>query len=218
MKVKICGLCRAEDARVASAAGASYLGVILSARGPRALALEAAERVLRERGRAQAVGVFVDEPAATIAKAAERLALDVVQLQGDEQPDTLSVLRGRTGVRIWKALRVHDRQMALRAIGRYAERVDGILLDGHAAGLYGGGGVAFDWSMLRDVRSLLPAGVMLIVAGGLTPKNVEHAAAALRPDVVDVSSGVELRQCEKSPELVQSFVARAHAIVREQEQ
>jgi phosphoribosylanthranilate isomerase len=217
MDVKICGLCRPEDAALATKAGATYLGMILSPRGPRALDLAAAERVARERGQARLVGVFVDEPVATMVRAVERLALDVVQLHGDEAPDAVSVLRTRTAARIWKALRVHDRRTALRAIAHYAERVDGVLLDGHAGASYGGSGATFDWDLLRDVRSVLPAGVQLIVAGGLTPGNVAAAVAALHPDIVDVSSGVEVRVREKSPDRVHAFIAHAHGRIPQQE-
>ena len=218
MQVKICGICRAQDAATAAEAGAAYLGMILSARGPRALDLARAEDVARARGNARLVGVFVDEPVAGMVRAAERLGLDVVQLHGDEPPDTISVLRTRTPARIWKALRVRDRASTLRGLDLYAERVDGILLDGHAGAAYGGSGASFDWELLRDVRTILPRGVQLIVAGGLTPANVAAAVAALAPDIVDVSSGVEKEVGVKSPELVQAFIARAKQDIPPEEQ
>ena len=218
MQVKICGICRAQDAATAAEAGAAYLGMILSARGPRALDLARAEDVARARGNARLVGVFVDEPVSDIVRAVERLALDVVQLHGDEAPDIVSVLRSRTPARIWKALRVHDRATTLRALDHYVERVDGVLLDGHAGAAYGGSGASFDWDLLRDARAILPRGVKLIVAGGLTPSNVAAAVAALAPDVVDVSSGVEAEPGVKSPELVQAFVARAKQDIPPEEQ
>ena len=218
MQVKICGICRVQDAATAGEAGASYLGMILSARGPRALDLARAEEVARGRGKGRLVGVFVDEPVRDIVRAVERLALDIVQLHGDEAPDTVSVLRTRTAARIWKALRVHDRATTLRALDHYVERVDGILLDGHAGAAYGGSGASFNWELLRDVRAMLPRGVQLIVAGGLTPANVASAVAALAPDVVDVSSGVEAAVGVKSPELVRAFIARAKQDIPPEEQ
>lgn len=218
MQVKICGICRAQDAATAAEAGAAYLGMILSARGPRALDLAHAADVARARGNARLVGVFVDEPVAAMVRAAERLGLDMVQLHGDEAPNTVSVLRTRTQARIWKALRVRDRASTLRDLDRYAERVDGILLDGHAGAAYGGSGASFDWELLRDVRAILPRGVQLIVAGGLTPENVAAAAAALAPDIVDVSSGVEAEVGVKSPELVRAFIARAKQDIPPEEQ
>ena len=214
-QVKICGLCRAQDAATAAASGARYLGVVLSACGPRAQEPAGASAVLRERGGAAAVGVFVGEAPERVARMAELLSLDVVQLHGDEQPSTIAALRRLTDAAVWKAVRVRDAAAARRDIVRFAEHVDGVLLDGWSAGALGGSGTRFAWDALTDVRRLLPAGVQLIAAGGLDAGNVGEAIAALEPDVVDVSSGVEVRPGEKSEAKVRAFIASARRALRE---
>jgi phosphoribosylanthranilate isomerase len=60
------------------------------------------------------------------------------------------------------------------------------------------------------VRSRIPHDLTVIAAGGLTPGNVADAIQALRPDIVDVSSGVEVHVRRKDPELIRAFVRNAH--------
>lgn len=209
--VKICGLCRPEDTAAAVRLGASFVGVILSRRGPRFLAAEAASEVLARRGDARAVGVFVDEPAARVERLTRLLALDVVQLHGREDEATVAALAGATGAVIWKAVRVRDGIAAAADAARYAPHVDGILLDAFREGVEGGAGTRFDWAAVADVRAALGRDVQLIVAGGLTPWNVAEAVSVLRPDAVDVSSGVEARVRQKSEARMRAFIERAQA-------
>jgi len=207
--VKVCGLCRPEDAAAAAAAGVAHVGVILSACGPRALDESRASRVLDERGAARAVGVFVDESVERVAALAEWLRLDTVQLHGNESIEQVSELRARTDAAIWKAVRVRDGQTARAELAAWTSHVDGILLDGWSAHAAGGTGASFDWHSLHDVRAQVPAHVTLVVAGGLRADNVAHAIAALAPDVVDTSSGVETEPGVKSHEKIRAFVLAA---------
>lgn len=189
--------------------GAAYVGVILSARGPRALTVEAAADVLGRRGPARAVGVFVDEPVVHVARLARLLALDVIQLHGSEDASFVAELRAQTGAAIWKALRVRDPAEIVPAAASFGPLVHGILLDGFREGTEGGAGVRFDWAAVADVRAALAEGTLLVVAGGLTPDNVADAVAALRPDVVDASSGVESQVRHKSAARMRAFIDAA---------
>lgn len=207
--VKVCGLCRPADAGCAAEAGASYLGVILSARGPRAQSAERAAAVLAARATAAAVGVFVDEAAGQVIELARTLRLDVVQLHGNEPPAIIDDIREAAGVTVWKAVRVQDAAAARADVERYAAHADGILLDAYSDRGAGGTGTLFDWAALADVRAALKPSVRLILAGGLNPENVRAAIAAIGPDVVDVSSGVEVRPGEKSEALMRAFMERA---------
>ncbi len=213
-QIKVCGLCRPEDAASAVDAGASHVGIILSEDGPRVLDERRARLVLGERGAARAVGVFVDEPAERIVSLARALDLDVLQLHGRETIADARALRSRTGAAVWKAVRVRDAGTARDTIAGWAGHADGILLDGWSARAAGGTGARFDWSALRDVRAVVPEDVLLIVAGGLNADNVGAAVDALAPDMVDVSSGVEERPGVKSPEQIRAFVAAARATWR----
>jgi phosphoribosylanthranilate isomerase len=211
MEVKICGVCRPEDGRVVRDAGADYIGVILSARSPRLRSPDEAARVYLAAGGVRRVGVFVDAPADLAGALATRVALDVIQLHGRESPDTIRQLREQGEWKIWKALRPRSRSELLRDVGEYADHADGILLDGFSASAEGGAGARFPWDEIASVREQIPAGPILIIAGGLTADSVARAIELLAPAVVDVSSGVERAVGEKDAARVRAFIAAARA-------
>lgn len=209
MEVKICGVCRPEDAAAAVAAGADIVGVILGAASPRLRDVGAAAEIFAAAGGAARAGVFADAPTAAVIDSARALRLDVVQLHGGESADVAGEVRAAGRWSVWKALRPRTADEFLDGLAAYGPVADGVLVDGWAADALGGTGVAAPWSLLRAVRDRVPRGVRLILAGGLTPANVAHAVVALTPDVVDVSSGVERTVGEKSAEKVRAFIAAA---------
>ncbi len=210
MRVKLCGICRPADAALAAAAGADYIGVILSPGFRRSQEAAVAAGIYAAAGTLARAGVFVDAARPTIEDAVAGFGLRVVQLHGGESPALARALR-RPGLEVWKALRPRDAEALLAAAERWADAADALLLDGGGGG---GTGTRFDWEAVARVRERLPAGLRLVVAGGLTPANVAEAVARLCPDVVDVSSGVESAPGRKSPEAVRAFLAAARAAAR----
>jgi phosphoribosylanthranilate isomerase len=203
--VKFCGMCRAADAAAGAEAGARYVGVILSRVGPRSQTVASAAAIYGAATGALRVGVFVDEPVARVREVAGELGLDVIQLHGAESLESVAALRGRTW-RIWKAVRPRDTGEFLAGLMAWKGRVDGIVVDGWTASGAGGKGTPFPWAAVELHRGRVPAGLELVVAGGLVPENVGDAVRRLRPDVVDVSSGVEAERCVKSDVLMRRFV------------
>ena len=90
---------------------------------------------------------------------------------------------------------------------RYAAHADALLLDGFSAAAHGGTGARFPWEEVAALRGIVPAGVPLVAAGGMRAGNVARAVALLRPEVVDVSSGVESAPGIKDPEAIREFAA-----------
>jgi phosphoribosylanthranilate isomerase len=211
LRIKVCGLCSAADARVADRAGADYCGVILSPRSKRSRTLKEARPIYEAIDDAQRVGVFVDEPLALLLKARQELALDVIQLHGIETPADVRALREQTGVRIWKALRPRSLEELERGLESYGDVAHGILVDGWSSAGAGGTGAKADWTAAAALRSAVPARVTYILAGGLDPVNIGGAIGTVRPDVVDVSSGVETAIGIKSADLIAAFIAAARA-------
>jgi phosphoribosylanthranilate isomerase len=207
VKVKICGVCSPADAGLAERAGAQYVGVILAQRGPRARTVAEAAAIFAGLTRAARVGVFMDQPVDEILNAVEHLELDVIQLHGAEPPAVLAQLEQQSATVIWKAVHVTRAGDLERALEVYDGVVDGILLDGER----GGAGVKFDWTLAVSARATMPAGLDLIVAGGLNPENVKSVVEMLKPDVVDVASGVERAVCEKARDRIEQFVRNARA-------
>jgi phosphoribosylanthranilate isomerase len=162
------------------------------------------------------VGVFVNQPASLVNSIAEMLALDLVQLHGDEAWEDCLLIRRP----VIKAVRVGAgdsvANLTLRAEAGTASL---IMLDAAVAGQYGGTGARFDWEIARGVAERLP----IMLAGGLHPGNVAEAIARVHPWAVDVSSGVETDGV-KDAEKIAAFVAavrtgdeRARAASRERE-
>jgi phosphoribosylanthranilate isomerase len=87
---------------------------------------------------------------------------------------------------------------------RAYSRASGILLDTYVAGVPGGTGEAFDWSLIPQTLSK-----PIILAGGLTPDNVAQAIAQVRPYAVDVSGGVEMSKGIKDHDRIRAFM---HAV------
>jgi phosphoribosylanthranilate isomerase len=189
MMVKICGITRYEDARLALDCGAWAIGFVFHPPSPRWISRErAAEIVRRLPAGALAIGVFVDAPLDEVKAIVEEVGLRGVQLHGSEPPDYAA--RVRAGVLTIKAFRVGR---GFDAAGIDPFRGCRILLDAYRPGVPGGTGATFDWSIAREVGTRFP----IILAGGLCPENIEAAIEEARPGGIDVSSGVEARPGEK---------------------
>jgi phosphoribosylanthranilate isomerase len=207
--VKICGLSTPETVEAALAAGADMLGFVRCEKSPRHLSLETAQRLGKQVGaRARKVLLTVDAGDAALAAAIDALAPDILQLHGNETPERIAALKARFGLPVMKAIGIGSPDDVAR-IAAYAEIADLLLLDSRPrdAVLPGGGGVAFDWSLLSGVNLRKP----WLLAGGLEPGNVGAALAATRAKGVDVSSGVESRPGVKDLAKIAAFVAKARA-------
>lgn len=219
--VKICGVTRVEDARAALTAGADFVGAILTSGFGRSVEPGHAATYLQERpggasdGGPVLVAVLVDPDPDQAVAAARRSGAGIVQLHGEETPEVVRAVAAAGPWKVWKAVRARDADEVARAVERYGGLVDGLLLDGGRGDQRGGGlGIAFDRGAAAALRSGIPPGVRLVLAGGLDPVNVRRAVRRFRPDVVDVSSGVEVRRGQKDPRRVAAFVRAARNAMR----
>ena len=214
MKVKICGVTRVEDAVVAAHAGTDYVGAILSSGFGRSVPLENAVAYRGETG-LPIVGVTVDESLEDLVRIGTRAELSVLQLHGTESAELVGAVGAEGPWQVWKALRVRTAEEIEQAIATYSPVADGLLLDGWHPEHRGGSGVRFPWDLLSPLRGRFPDGLSFIAAGGLTADNVGEAIRHMRPDVVDVSSGVEIAHGVKEPGRVRSFVRGARSAARQ---
>lgn len=217
MQLKVCGLAREEDVIAAEALGADYVGVVL-ADGPRRQTLARAAELLGAARRARRVAVFGRTSPGAAAAAAAVLGCDVVQLHGDPAASEIVAVRERFVGEVWGVVRIAGSELP-DGVGALLDVADAVVLDARpAGGRLGGAGTPFDWAAVaaqRDLRrSGLRRGARLVVAGGLTAENVAEAIRVLRPDVVDVSSGVERSPGAKDPELMRRFAAAARGVPR----
>jgi phosphoribosylanthranilate isomerase len=203
MRVKICGVTNLDDAAEAVRLGAWAIGLIHFQESPRAVEPAEAARIgAAFRRKCEVVGVFVNPELDEVAKAVEDEGLTMVQLNGEEGPSFCAEVKRRTGVKVAKAIHVAS---AAEIHGAEAFRTDFHLFDRRGKGLWGGTGESFDWGLLRERRSEVPA----ILAGGLRPDNVAEAVAVTRPYAVDVASGVEAEPGRKDHAAMTAFFEAA---------
>jgi phosphoribosylanthranilate isomerase len=176
MLTKICGIARTADALAAAGLGADFIGLVFFERSRRFVTLPAAREIslaVKSSGYpARVAGVFVNARRDEIERAADEACLDMIQIHGEPA--------GRVGVTTIRA--VSPREASAGSVD-----CDYLLVDNSTPLEPGGTGRLFDWSELRRESIQHP----FFVAGGLQPGNVAEAIATLRPDGVDVSSGVE---------------------------
>jgi len=194
-RIKICGLTREADVDDAIDAGADALGFVLYPKSPRAVPLERAA-ALAERlpPFVTPVLLFVNASPAEVQRAALKLPQALLQFHGDETPAQCAAA-ARPFLR---AARMDTGFDLLDFAARF-QAAQALLLDAHVDG-YGGGGKAFDWS-------LIPPNVRLpvVLSGGLNPANVTDGVLHVRPWAVDVSSGVEQAKGVKNAALMRRF-------------
>lgn len=195
MKVKVCGVARAEDAKMACELGAWAVGMIF-APSPRRITVEAAKAVREAIPQGVlAVGVFQGAPRGEINRAVKELALDVVQLHGMESPDECSGYKAK----VWKAL--PGEPGAANAARIYP--VDAVLIEPRR------GAPREEQVQAWKSAALCKAGgaPFVLVAGGLSPENAAEAARVSKADALDVSSGVESAPGVKDPAKLEAFFA-----------
>ncbi len=186
-----------KDALFAVEQGADAVGFIFYKKSPRAVTMKAVREIILELPPfVDTVGVFVNESADRVNKIADYCGLDLVQLHGEESPAFCRKIHRR----VIKAFRVTNLQ-SLRQMEKYP--VTGFLLDTYCEDLRGGTGKPFDWNLALPAKKIGP----VILAGGLTPRNVGQAVSRVRPYGVDVCSGVEKSPGIKDPEKVRAFLA-----------
>jgi phosphoribosylanthranilate isomerase len=196
-RVKICGIREPAHARIAAEAGADAIGFVFYGPSPRYVEARHAKTVADVLPPYIAkVGLFVNEPAESIAAVLKEIDLDLLQFQGDEPPEFCA----RFGKPFVRAVRMEPGVDLLEYADRFSA-ARALLLDAHVPGLPGGTGRTFDWAAIPGDFPL-----PLILSGGLDAANVGEAVRAVRPWAVDVSSGVESSRGVKDPGKIVEFI------------
>ena len=197
-RVKVCGITRIEDASDAVRLGAAALGFVFWPASPRAISVEAAREVAGAMPPLVArVGVFVNAPGDDVARIADEVGLDAVQLHGDERIDSYARVKSR----LIKAVTLNSGDDVFVAAALPAHVTT--LVDATDRVRRGGTGQRADWRHAAALASRRP----IILAGGLTADNVACAIQQVRPWALDVSSGVESAPGIKSRERLEAFFA-----------
>ncbi len=202
VKVKICGLMSRADVKMCAANGADFIGFVF-AKSPRRITKEQAGIITGViPPEIKKAGVFVNEEEKVVRDIAEYCGLDVLQFHGEETPDYCSHFGG---FEVFKAFRLKD-EKDLMPIPSYD--VSAFLLDAFVEGAYGGTGKTFNWELAVEAKKF---GKPIVLSGGLNPENVGGAIMKVKPEMVDVSSGVESAPGKKDPDKVREFVEKVRS-------
>ena len=200
VKVKICGITSREDAIGAMEAGADALGFVFYSKSPRYIAPKVAAEIIASLPPfISNVGLFVNASGQEVRQIIERTGIDTLQFHGEESAeDCAPFLR-----QCIKAFRIANVE-SLQQLPAFHTRA--WLLDSFVPGEQGGTGVTFNWALAKQAVSLNRP---VILAGGLSPENVQEAIRQVRPYAVDVSSGVESSPGKKDLNKVRAFIKNA---------
>ena len=206
-RVKICGLKDPENLKVAVNAGADFIGFVFYPPSPRAITPEIAAGLTAQiPASVKSVGVFVDPEDDEIAEVLASVKLGMIQLHGTETPQRVKDIRYKFEIPIIKAIGVRD-SYDLKDVNALESCSDWLLFDARPENviLPGGTGEVFDWALLRGLKFHKP----WMLSGGLNAQNVPEVLAILKPNAVDVSSGVESGRGQKDPEKICAFIDAA---------
>jgi phosphoribosylanthranilate isomerase len=211
VNVKICGVTNVEDALACASIGVEMLGLNFSTQSLRAISRAAASEivpVVRSRfAKTKFVGVFLNQDLEFVRTTAKELALDAVQLHGEETPEYLHKLDVPFVIKAFRA----GPEFTEADVTNY--KCDAILLDSWSESTAGGTGETFPWAIAARLRARVGR---LILAGGLTSANVARAIEMVQPFAVDVCSGVEKRPGQKDHEKVRRFLEAARNVPSKQ--
>ncbi len=202
VRVKICGMTRAEDVRAALRHGADAIGLVFYEPSPRYVSIELARELAFAAGPlVTVVGLFVDAAASDVENICAQVPLNLLQFHGNESLDYCEQFN-RPYI---KAFRMRPDLNVRDEIDRFPS-ASGLLLDAYRKGIPGGTGETFDWARVPKDCSR-----PIILAGGLGPQNIQEAITQTRPYAVDVSGGVEVSPGVKDRTKIAAFIANAKA-------
>ena len=188
-KVKLCGFCDVQQARLAALLGADAIGVVFYDKSPRYLEPnKACDLFASLPPFVERVGLFVNETPERIVEIAKHTGISLLQFHGDESPEFCLQASRATNLPFVRALAVKSQQQHCELESQYIAVGAKALLVDTPSSAYGGTGQVFDWSvLLPETERRLP----LILSGGLNIDNVERAIEQVKPFAIDVSSGIE---------------------------
>ncbi|MGB5636930.1 MAG: phosphoribosylanthranilate isomerase [Waterburya sp.] len=200
MRVKICGITQIKQGQEIAALGANSIGFICVEQSPRYIAPDKIRAISDSLPTTtDKVGVFANHSLAEIITVITNANLTGVQLHGQESPEFCRRLGQAIApdIELIKAFRIKSAQ-SLTLTAAYVDCVNTLLLDAYHPQMLGGTGKTIDWQDLALFKPDLP----WMLAGGLTPDNIAEALAHLKPDGIDLSSGIERSPGNKDLEKV----------------
>lgn len=197
VEVKICGVTNINDAYIAAENGVDALGFIFYPKSQRYVAPERAKEIIQKLPHEIIkVGVFVNHEIHEVKEIAKFCSLNLIQLHGDESPEYCAQFPKSSLIKAVSCRLEED----IRKLRNYSVRA--ILVDARQPRHYGGTGKNSDWRLAIKVKEMQP----LILAGGLNKENIRKAIETVRPQAVDINSGVEISPRKKDPNKIREII------------
>lgn len=197
-EIKICGIKNIQEIKIINKYPVCYIGFIFAKSKRQVTENDVKEMRKHIRQDIKVVGVFVDENIEYVNRIVHSCKLDIVQLHGNEDDEYCKMIH----CKVWKSIAVKD-ESSIKMIDSYSD-IAGILLDTYHKGKSGGTGKVFSWDLVKKISM----SNHIILAGGLTPKNIVQAIDIVEPQVIDMNSGVEtnlIKDEKKIKELINSI-------------
>ncbi len=213
IKIKICGLTRPEEAAYLNEIHADFAGmVVFFPKSKRNISLEQAKKIKQQLlPEIKTVAVTV-APTIEQIKQIQDIGFDLIQIHKspaelfEKTAEATAAFAMSLSLPILKAFNVSD--IEDYALWRDCPNIAGFVFDAAEPG----SGKVFDWTLLQS----LPRNEKLfMLAGGLTPENVSNAIRTLHPDGVDISSGVEYADKNRSGKDPMRIRAFAEAVLHQ---
>lgn len=211
VKIKICGITQEKDLKMAGTLGADAIGIIVGVpSSPRNISITQAQALLAHSpSNLTSILVTVPKSVTELHQLYQQVQPDAIQIHGDDLPNTLQIRQHIPSSPIIKAIDVT--QETASRIRQQIQGYNAVLLDSHQEGQYGGTGQTHDWTLSQRLKQLIQPTCVLL-AGGLTPENVQTAIRVVEPYAVDVSTGVESKPGIKDTEKMRAFIANVKKI------
>lgn len=194
MKIKICGLICERDASYINDNDIDYAGVVIFyPKSKRNVTIDKAKSIIESIDKAKTVAVVVSPSVEQVIEI-ENAGFDYIQIHGELSEDILN----KTNIPIFKAFNVND--MDKYDVYNKCSRIKAYVFDAQEPG----SGKTFSWNILNDIEK---SDKMFVLAGGLSIENVSKAIEYVKPDCVDISTGVEFDDGTpgKNPEKIRLF-------------
>ena len=204
--IKICGVTQNKDADYAAELGVNALGFVFYSRSPRAISSKILPNIIKNlQGSVNVVALFVNPTKDEVSEVLDSGLIDLIQFHGNESEEFCCSF----DIPYMKVLHIKDQLLPLTVFDNYLS-ARYLLLDTFSKKMPGGTGKTFDWSIAKD--AVKKTNREIVIAGGLTPANVEYVVKTINPFGVDVSSGVESAQGKKDMNKLDRFIRGARSV------
>ena len=178
--VKICGISRLSDAKLAIKLGADAIGFIAYQKSPRYQTPEQVKSICEQLPQnILKVIVTVNSDLKKINQYIKS-GINRVQLHGDEDIDYAKQIK----IPIWRAIRLHSEEQVTEKFP-----CEMFVIDSEIEGLYGGTGKVANWKLAQQF--VKNHNEPVLIAGGISIYNFKEALQITKAYGIDLSSSLE---------------------------